>query len=142
MTTNPDTNCRFDVMALAATLPPEAATMLADIYLTDRPAASARIFRVYRPVPPHYHQNCDEFLYVLSGTGTFWMGDANKAAPFGAGQLLVFDRGTVHSIPVIDEGTPVIVLALDTPRRAPDDIVFVDPAEGDAKTFMARNAEG
>ena len=142
MSTQNETDGRFDVAALAATLPAETSSMLADIYLTDRPSASARIFRVYRPVPPHYHAACDEFLYVLSGTGLFWMGDASKAAPFKTGQLLVFDRGTVHAIPVLDGGDPVIFLALDTPRRAPTDIVFVDPADGDAKTFMARNADG
>jgi hypothetical protein len=33
-----------------------------------------------------------------------------------------------------------VVLAIDVPRRRPDDIVFVDPSDGDARTFMARNA--
>lgn len=42
---------RFDVMALAAELPETAKTMLADTYLTDREASSARVFRVYRAVP-------------------------------------------------------------------------------------------
>jgi mannose-6-phosphate isomerase-like protein (cupin superfamily) len=34
-------------------------------------AASARIFRVCRPTPAHYHATCDEYLYVLSGKGSF-----------------------------------------------------------------------
>ncbi len=57
----------FDVGAIAAALPDSAATLLADTYLTDRPAASARVFRVYRPTPAHYHETCDEYLYCLSG---------------------------------------------------------------------------
>ena len=132
---------RFDVMALAATLPPTAATMLADVYLSDHEAASARIFRVYKPVPPHYHATCHEHLYVLSGRGTFWIGDAAAEAEIGPGQLVVFERHTVHAIPAILE-EPLVFLAIDAPRRAPTDIVFVDPADGSPETFMARNAGG
>ncbi|MEC3980421.1 hypothetical protein [Amycolatopsis sp. H20-H5] len=46
----------------------------------------------------------------------------------------------MHGTPRIDE-QPLVVLAIDVPRRRPDDIVFVDPAAGDAGTFMARNAD-
>lgn len=130
---------RFDVQALAAALPDTAGTMLADHYLTDRPSSSARVFRVYRTVPAHFHRECDEYLYVLAGRGTFWMGDPASEAPFAPGQLIVFDRNTVHAMPRLDEH-PVLFLAVDTPRRRPDDITFVDSADGDAATFMARNA--
>ena len=137
--TNQKTSGRFDVMALAAELPDDAKAMLVDTYLTDRETASARIFRVLRPVPPHYHESCDEFLYVLTGRGRFWIGDVSDEADFGPGQLLVFDRRTVHAIPEIFEH-PLTVLAIDTPRRAPTDIIFVDPSDGTAADFMARNA--
>jgi mannose-6-phosphate isomerase-like protein (cupin superfamily) len=130
---------RFDLTAIAAALPETAQTLLVDTYLTDREAASARVFRVYRPTPPHYHATCDEYLYVLSGRGTFWMGDAGKEAEFGPGELLFFERGTVHALPTLLE-EPVVFLSVDTPRRAPSDIVFVDPADGSLETFMARNA--
>ena len=79
---------RFDVKALAAALPDTADTMLVDTYLTDRDSASARIFRVLRPVPAHYHETCDEFLYVVSGRGTFWIDDVSDEKEFGPGQLL------------------------------------------------------
>ena len=39
------TRGRFDVTALAASLPETAATMLADHDMTDRPSGSARVFR-------------------------------------------------------------------------------------------------
>ncbi len=129
---------RFDVQALAAALPDRADTMLADHYLTDRPSGSARVFRVYRMVPAHFHRECDEYLYVLSGRGTFWMGDPANEAPFAPGQLIVFDRDTVHAIPRLHEH-PVLFLAIDAPRRRPDDVTFLDPADGDATDFMARN---
>jgi mannose-6-phosphate isomerase-like protein (cupin superfamily) len=131
----------FDVQAIARTLPDTAATLLVDKYLTDRAAASARVFRVYRPTPPHYHATCDEYLYALSGRGTFWMKDPSTKAEFGPGQLLFFERGTVHAIPDIF-AEPLVFLSIDTPRREPTDIIFVDPRDGTPETFMARNARG
>ncbi|CAO4196229.1 cupin domain-containing protein [Methylorubrum extorquens] len=130
---------RFDLRAIAAALPATAQTLLVDTYLTDREAASARVFRVYRPTPPHYHATCDEYLYVLSGRGTFWMEDASQVAAFGPGDLLFFERGTVHALPTITQ-EPVVFLSVDTPRRPPTDIVFVDAADGSPETFIARNA--
>ena len=90
---------RFDITKIAATLPETATTLL--VYLTNREAASARVFRVYKPTPPHYHATCDEYLYVFSGRGTFWMEDESTSAEFGPGELLFFKRGTVHSQPKI-----------------------------------------
>jgi mannose-6-phosphate isomerase-like protein (cupin superfamily) len=66
---------RFDIGAIAGSFPETAATLLVDEYLTNREQASSRVFRVYRPTPAHYHATCDEYLYVFSGRGTFWMKD-------------------------------------------------------------------
>ena len=132
-------NGRFDIAAIAASLPSASETLLADHYLTDRPEASARVFRVYRPIPPHYHATCDEFLYAFSGRGTFWLGDETAEAEFAPGQLLFFSRNTVHAIPKLFEH-PVVFLSVDTPRRDPLDVIFVNPADGTPQTFMARNA--
>ena len=43
----------FDLQAIAAKFPPSAKPMLLDIRLTDEPAASSRLFRIYRPAPAH-----------------------------------------------------------------------------------------
>ena len=137
--TNMQTTGRFNIAEVAAAFPATAETMLVDTYLTNRTAASARVFRVYKGVPPHYHVGCDEYLYVISGRGTFWMGDASTKAEFGPGQLLFFERGTVHAIPEI-LAEPVVFLSFDTPRREPTDVIFVDPKDGTPATFMARNA--
>ena len=139
MTDHPDDTHRFDIRAIAADLPERAETMLADTYLTDRPSSSARVFRVYRPVPAHFHRDCDEYLYVVSGRGAFWIGDEADRQDFAPGHLICFDRGTVHAIPELHE-EPVVFLSIDTPRREPTDITFVDPDAGSAATFMARNA--
>jgi mannose-6-phosphate isomerase-like protein (cupin superfamily) len=129
----------FDVLALAKSLPETAQTLLADRYLTDRDTASVRVFRVYRPVPAHYHVHCDEHLYIISGKGSFWMGDPSSERILGVGELVVFPKKTVHAIPVIAE-EPLVFLSIDTPRRIPTDIVFVNASDGTAETFMERNS--
>lgn len=129
----------FDIKSIADSLPDTATTLLVDRYLTNREQASARVFRVYRPTPAHYHATCDEYLYVFSGRGTFWMRDASTKAEFSPGQLLFFERGTIHAMPELLEH-PVVFLSVDTPRREPTDIIFVDPKDGSPETFMARNA--
>ena len=116
---------RFDIGAIAGAFPQSAATLLVDEYLTNREQASSRVFRVYRPTPAHYHATCDEYLYVFSGRGTFWMKDPATEAEFKPGQLLFFERGTVHAMPKLFDH-PVVFLSIDTLRRDPMDIIFVD----------------
>ncbi len=135
MTEDQPRSARFDIAAVAASFPETADTLLLDTYLTNEEAASARVFRVYRPTPPHYHATCDEYLYVLSGRGTFWMESAANGGAFAPGQLLFFRRGTVHALPDILE-EPVVFLSVDTPRRDPKDVIFVDPAAGTPETFV------
>ena len=134
----PITSGRFDIAEIAASLPSAADTLLVDQYLTNRTEASARVFRVYRPTPPHYHATCDEYLYVFSGRGTFWMGDPSTKAEFAPGQLLFFQKGTVHALPDILE-EPLVFLSVDTPRRDPKDIIFLNPADGTPETFIRAN---
>jgi mannose-6-phosphate isomerase-like protein (cupin superfamily) len=126
---------RFDIGAIAASLPETAETLLVDRYLTDRPSASARVFRVYKPTPPHYHSKSDEYLYVFSGRGTFWMGDEASKMEFGPGQLLHFERGVIHAIPEMLE-EPLVFLSIDSPRRDPKDIIFVNPEDGTPESFI------
>jgi mannose-6-phosphate isomerase-like protein (cupin superfamily) len=126
---------RFDVREIARSFPETSETLLIDTYLTDQAAASARVFRFYRPTPPHYHVHSDEYLYALSGRGTFWMGSPANGGAFGPGTLLFFKRGIVHALPELTEG-PVVFLSVDTPRRDPKDIVFVNPQDGTPESFV------
>jgi hypothetical protein len=48
---------RFDLQALARSLPESAETMLIDKRLTDEPSASSRIFRIYTRVPGSFPQD-------------------------------------------------------------------------------------
>ena len=126
---------RFDLYEIAKSFPETADTLLLDKYLTNEETASVRVFRAYRPLPPHYHATCGEQLYVLSGRGTFWIGNPASEASFSPGQLLVFKRRTVHALPRIGEG-PAVFLAIDTPRRDPRDVIFVNPEDGAPESFI------
>lgn len=128
----------FDIVQLAATLPASSETMLRDLRLVDREAASCRIFRTYRPVPLHFHVSCDEYLYVLQGRAMFQVGDA-PPEEVGPGKLIHFPRRTIHGMPALLQ-EPFVVLAIDTPRRPPEDVTFVDPQHGGARQFIATGA--
>jgi hypothetical protein len=41
----------------------------------------------------------------------------------------------IHALPKLIEG-PVVFLAIDTPRRDPKDIIFVNPEDGTPETFV------
>ena len=124
----------FDLPAIAAAFPPSSETMLLDTRLTDEEPASSRIFRVYKPVPAHFHKTCDEYLQVISGRATVVVGD-NPPAELVPGQLLFFKRNVVHSLPEILE-EPLVFFAVDTPRRDPADVTFVNPNSGTAESFI------
>jgi mannose-6-phosphate isomerase-like protein (cupin superfamily) len=124
----------FNLDAIVKTFPETSETLLVDARLTDEDEASARVFRVYRPTPAHYHATCDEYLIVLSGRASFFMGDRT---PFevGPGEMLFFKKNTVHGMPEILEH-PLFMVSVDTPRRDPSDIIFVDPKDGTPATFV------
>ena len=123
----------YDLAAIVKRFPASSDTMLIDTRLTDEQEASCRVFRIYRTVPGHYHATCDEYLLVIAGRGTIFIGDS---APFevAPGQLLFFKKGTVHGLTVIED--PFVFLSVDTPRRDPTDITFVNPADGTPETFI------
>jgi hypothetical protein len=66
------------------------------------------------------------------------MEDPTTKAEFAPGNLLFFER-TVHALPDLLE-EPVMFLSVDTPRREPTEIIFVNPEDGTPATFLARNA--
>lgn len=129
----------FDVAAAVATLPEACSTMVADHRFVDVPAASARVFRVYSPTPPHSHASCDEYLYVLSGRCMMKFAD-EPAVEVGPGKLVMFQRGVVHSVPEILE-EPMVFLSVDTPRREPRDIRFVSDGTGTPDSFMRQSQQ-
>lgn len=124
----------FDVAEYANALPETSKTMVADHRFTDDPTASVRVFRVYKPTPPHSHATCDEYLYALSGRCMMKFGN-EAPVEVGPGKLVYFKRGVVHSVPEILE-EPMVFLSVDTPRREPRDIRFVKDGTGTPDTFI------
>ena len=53
----------------------------------------------------------------------------------GPGELVFFRKNTIHAVPRILE-EPYTVLAVDTPRRPPEDVHFVNPEDGTAASFI------
>jgi mannose-6-phosphate isomerase-like protein (cupin superfamily) len=124
----------FDIHAIADAFPETASTMLIDTRLTDEPEASARVFRVYTPVPAHYHATCDEYLLVISGRARFFFAN-DPTFELGPGQLVFFKKGTVHGTSELLE-EPFVVISVDTPRRDPKDVIFVNPKDGTPEEFI------
>lgn len=130
----------FNLNDLIHVFPEQAETLVLDRYLVNHEEASARIFRVYSETPPHYHDGCDEHLYVFSGRGTFWMNEPKDSVEFAPGSFLFVRRKIVHALPKILE-SPVVFLSIDVPRRDPGDIIFVDPMDGSLTEFIRRYDE-
>jgi mannose-6-phosphate isomerase-like protein (cupin superfamily) len=124
----------FDINAIARKFPGTADTMLIDTRLTDEQEASCRVFRIYVDVPAHYHTTCDEYLLIVSGSGMFKIGELDWFEA-RTGHLIFFKKSTVHAIRLLDD-EPLVFLAVDTPRRDPKDIHFVNPADGTPETFI------
>jgi mannose-6-phosphate isomerase-like protein (cupin superfamily) len=73
-------------------------------------------------VPRHTHRDSDEIQYVISGSGTFWLGDEQRQ--IHPGDLIIIPKGTVHagSVPTSGEFK---VLAIKLPPQASGDIQLV-----------------
>ncbi len=105
-----------------ATLPQTSERVLEDVQLVDNGSLGVRMFRVYGPVPRHQHQYSDTYLHIVSGRGEFAVED-EPAFEAGEGDMIFWVRGTDHRVVrVIEE--PLVVYAIDSPTRRPDDVLF------------------
>jgi quercetin dioxygenase-like cupin family protein len=69
-------------------------------------------------VPKHYHVGSNEIQYVISGSGTFWLG--NEQHQIHPGDLIIIPKGTAHAGNVATSGE-FKVLSIKLPPQAPDD---------------------
>ena len=67
-------------------------------------------------VPKHFHADANEIQFVVSGSGTEWLGD--KQVPLKAGTLLIIPAGTPHG-GTIDPNLKIV--AIKTPPQASTD---------------------
>jgi mannose-6-phosphate isomerase-like protein (cupin superfamily) len=73
-------------------------------------------------VGKHYHAGNEEIQYILSGTGTMWLGDTRRNIK--AGDLIVIPKGTNHAGTVPTSGT-FKAIAIKIPPQAAGDTHFV-----------------
>ncbi len=72
--------------------------------------------------PKHTHQGSDEIQYVISGSGTFWLGSEQRQ--IHPGDLIIIPKGTPHagSVPT---GGEIKTLAIKLPPQASGDMQIV-----------------
>jgi mannose-6-phosphate isomerase-like protein (cupin superfamily) len=83
------------------------------VFVTDGATGALQIGTVIK----HYHADANEIQYVISGSGTEWLGD--KQVPLHAGMLLIIPMGTPHA------GTTdpnLKIFSIKTPPQAATDI--------------------
>jgi quercetin dioxygenase-like cupin family protein len=72
--------------------------------------------------PKHMHQNSVEIQYVVSGSGTFWLGD--NARQVHAGDLIVIPKGVAHGASR-ENGGELKMIAIKLPPQAKGDMQLV-----------------
>jgi len=70
-------------------------------------------------VPKHMHMGSDEIQYVISGSGTFWLGDEKRE--IHAGELIIIPKGTTHAGSETTTGE-LKVLSIKLPPQATGDM--------------------
>ena len=73
-------------------------------------------------VPKHTHTYSDEIQYVISGSGTFWLGDRRRE--IHAGELIIIPKGTIHAGSEPSSGE-FKVLSIKLPPQGPGDMQMV-----------------
>ncbi len=129
----------FDLAEIKARFPDRAESMIVDAYLSDHESASSRLFSLYHPIPRHLHETCDEHLVLLDGEVDFTIAD-EPPRRLRAGQMVTFLRNIVHGIQPVEAAAAAVFFTVDTPRRAPGDVHFVDPAEAKGRRFVTHLA--
>lgn len=73
-------------------------------------------------VGKHFHAGNDEIQYILSGTGTMWVGDTQRSIK--PGDLIVIPKGVNHAGTVPTSGT-FKAIAIKIPPQTAGDTHFV-----------------
>ncbi len=87
---------------------------------------SSYLIWVKDSVKPHYHAKHTELVYVIEGSGTFYIG--KKSYAIKPGDYLRIPQGQVHSFKN-NSATEVKVLSVQTPEFKGQDRIWVDVEE-------------
>lgn len=114
----------IDVKDVAANLPPGEEGLVSDNRVLERKDAGVRVLRTNKLVPMHYHTKSDTYIYVISGEGSFVLGDGDSKV-VKEGDFIFFKKGTPHGVGEIMK-KPFNSIAIDVPARDPQDVIFLD----------------
>lgn len=83
------------------------------VKLEDTKDASSFLIRVRDEVPPHYHENHTEHVYVIEGRGIMLLND--ELIEIGPGHIISLPPGTVHAVKRKGD-LPLKVLSVQSPQ--------------------------
>ncbi len=82
---------------------------------------SMHLVQLALPLPPHKHPSRTEIAYVLTGTGTFYLGD--RSYPAAPGAAFRITPGRVHWVVPDDGETLNAIVFYEPPLLGADDSV-------------------
>lgn len=103
----------------------EGATAVHVTPLHSDSLASSFLICVDSEVNAHFHRAHTEHVFVLEGTATLRLGDAERTIK--AGDTVIIPAGTVHAVRVTGEA-PLRVISVQSPRYDGSDRVPVEEA--------------
>lgn len=85
--------------------------------------ASSFLIWVKKEVPPHYHENHTEHVYVIEGNGIMLLND--EIFRIKPGDIIVLPPGTIHAVEQTGE-TPLKVVSVQSPEFIGEDRVTAE----------------
>ncbi len=96
---------------------------ISNLLLHSGLTSSASLIQVREGVKSHYHATHDEIVYVLQGKGVMKVGDEKRVVQ--PGDLIVLERGTVHSV-INKSAEPLVALSIICPPFDGKDRIFTE----------------
>ena len=63
---------------------------------------------------PHYHSNCEEAMYVISGKATIYHGADLKPEEVSAGEFVYVPKNEIHQLENKSDAIPFVVIQAQT----------------------------